>query len=375
MTRIAQAVTARTRARDVNPSRKETDTLEGIVELCDRGERFAAVVVISVEGSTPCKAGSRAVVLADGSILGTVGGGRVEAEAQKRAGEAIETGRPAVFDFELHGRSAAGGEPICGGRMRLLIDPTAAADRAAYAAATTARQHRERGVLVTVVQGTEALNVSTTFQAEQGIPMVEAFPGAEKIQAAMQAERVALFVSERSGGAMRLEVLVEPLVPVPVLLIVGGGHVGQAVAAQGRLVGFAPCIIDDRAEFTGADLYPPGTCMRCGPIAEEVAGFPVAGDTYVVIVTRDHAHDADALAACLGRGAAYIGMIGSRRKVSLLRQSFIQSGRATAEELDSVYAPIGLDIGAVTVPEIATSIAAQLIAVRRTGAGSRMPIE
>jgi xanthine dehydrogenase accessory factor len=147
------------------------------------------------------------------------------------------------------------------------------------------------------------------------------------------------------------------------------------VATQGRLVGFAPCIIDDRAEFTSADLYPPGTTTRCGPIAEEVTGFAFAGDTYVVIVTRDHAHDADALEACLGRGAAYIGMIGSRRKVALLRQDFIESGRATAEEFERVYAPIGLDIGAVTVPEIAASIAAQLIAVRRKGASSRMPIE
>jgi xanthine dehydrogenase accessory factor len=349
--------------------------LGAIADLCEREERFASIVVLSAEGSTPCKAGSRAVVVADGSILGTVGGGRVEAEARQRAGEAIGTGRPAVFDFELHGLSTADGEPICGGRMRLLVDPTAAEDRAAYAAAAAAGRRRERGALVTSIQAPDELNVSTAYHTEQSISRLEAFPGADEIEAAVQAEKARLFVSEQSAGCTRLEVLVEPLLPVPVLLIVGGGHVGQAVAAQGSLVGLAPCVIDDRAEFTNADLYPLGTETRCGPIAEELAAFPVAADTYVVIVTRDHAHDADALEACLGRGAAYVGMIGSRRKVALLRQDFIQSGRANAEDLDGVYAPIGLDIGAVTVPEIAASIVAQLIAVRRTGLASRMPVE
>ena len=112
-----------------------------------------------------------------------------------------------------------------------------------------------------------------------------------------------------------------------------------------------------------------------GPPDEEVAGFPFGADTYVVIVTRGHQHDAEALAACLRRPAAYVGMIGSRRKVALMRQDFVRSGRATAEELGRVYAPIGLDVGAVTVPEIATSIVAQLIAVRRKGSAPRMPTE
>ena len=88
-------------------------------------------------------------------------------------------------------------------------------------------------------------------------------------------------------------------------------------------------------------------------------------NTYVVIVTRGHEKDAEALAACVRRPAAYLGMIGSRRKVALMRKDFLESGRATAEEFDRVYAPIGLDIGAITVPEIAASIVAQLISVRR----------
>ena len=157
------------------------------------------------------------------------------------------------------------------------------------------------------------------------------------------------------------------------LLIVGGGHVGQAVAAQASVVDFEVTVLDDRPEFTAPDLFPEGVATRCGTIAQEVAGFPFSPDTCVVIVTRSHRCDAEALAACLRQPAAYLGMIGSRRKVALMRQDFIESGKATAAEFDRVYAPIGLDIGSVTVPEIAASIVAQLIAVRRTGQAPRIP--
>ena len=159
----------------------------------------------------------------------------------------------------------------------------------------------------------------------------------------------------------------EPLLPKPLLVIVGGGHIGQAVAVQANLVGFEIVVIDDRPEFADPARFPENVTVQCGPIGEQVGDFPIAADTYLVIATRSHQHDAEALAACLHRPAAYIGMIGSRRKVALLRQDFVASGRATDAEFDRVHAPIGLDIGARTVPEIATSIVAQLIAVRRRG--------
>ncbi|MCZ7639802.1 MAG: XdhC family protein [Verrucomicrobia bacterium] len=96
-----------------------------------------------------------------------------------------------------------------------------------------------------------------------------------------------------------------------------------------------------------------------------MAAFPVNPDTYIVLVTRGHRHDAVALEACIHRPAAYLGMIGSERKVGMVKRDFLQSGKATPAEWARVFAPIGLDIGAQTVPEIAASIIAQLIAVRR----------
>jgi len=164
-----------------------------------------------------------------------------------------------------------------------------------------------------------------------------------------------------------LQVFVEPVIPKPLLLIAGGGHIGQALALQSSLVGFDVTVIDDRAEFTDPALYPEGMARRCGDIPEQIAAGPIASDTYIVIVTRGHKLDAEALEACIHAPVAYVGMIGSRRKVALMRQNFIESGIATAEQFDRVFTPIGQDIGAVTVPEIAASITAELIAVRRQG--------
>jgi xanthine dehydrogenase accessory factor len=172
---------------------------------------------------------------------------------------------------------------------------------------------------------------------------------------------------------VHLEVLVEPLIPPPLLVIAGGGHIGQALALQAGLVGFQAVVVDDRSEYVDPSLYPEGTDLRCGDIPRLMAEMPVAADTYIVIVTRGHQQDEQALAACIRRPAAYIGMIGSRRKVAMIRSDMLASGAATEAEFGRVFAPIGLDIGAQTVGEIAASIVAQLVAVRRRGTAPRMP--
>ena len=168
-----------------------------------------------------------------------------------------------------------------------------------------------------------------------------------------------------------MRIFLSPVLPRPVLLIVGGGHVGQAVAVQANVVGFEIVVIDDRPEFTQASLFPAAAKTICSDPARALVELPLDRGTFVVIVTRGHQQDAAALRSCIGHNLAYIGMIGSRRKVPLLRRQFVESGWATPSQFDTVYAPIGLDIGARTVPEIATSIVAQLIQVRRTGSSLR----
>jgi xanthine dehydrogenase accessory factor len=344
-----------------------------IVAFAKSGKPCAAAVVLRDEGSTPRKAATKALIEPGGSIHGTIGGGKVEAETQRLAVEAIRTGRPMVFDVALEGAAAEGDQPICGGSMRILIDP-AAARCAAYAEAVEAERLRRRGVLLTSVrQVASQPEVAVLWFPEDAIPADIGFPGSRALRAALAQQTPAFLAQDAPQASAQRQVLVEPLIPPPLLVIAGGGHIGQALALQAGLVGFAVTVLDDRPEFADPALYPAGVVTRCGDIARELDGFPVAADTFIAIVTRGHEHDRAALAACIRKPAAYIGMIGSRRKVALIRKDLLESGVATEEEFNRVYAPIGLDIGAETVPEIATSIVAQLIAVCRRGESPRFP--
>jgi xanthine dehydrogenase accessory factor len=181
------------------------------------------------------------------------------------------------------------------------------------------------------------------------------------------AQGTAEFFNGQSQSEEDVQGLARPVLPAARLLIAGGGHVGQALATQASLVGFEVIVVEDRQEFAEASRYPSGVTARFGEFTEALAEFPIDQDTYVAIVGRGHPVDMKALVACIESPAAYIGMMGSRRKVSLVRKELIETGRATAEQFARIYAPIGLNIGAETVPEVAASIVAQLVAVRRTG--------
>ena len=351
----------------MDSNHRPTDVCQKVVEFIDSSEVFTVALVMKAEGSTPRKAGVRAIIDQTGKIHGTLGGGIVEAEAQRRAVEACRSKQPVVFDMDLYGVNRAADIPICGGSMRILLDPTAAKDRKSYAGMAEAVRNRQRGVMLTIVRTATQTEVRAQWFVQEAIPSDVAFPGAEKIGSCLTQETPQLFVKPDGGASPTLQVLVEPVIPKPLLLIAGGGHIGQALALQASLVGFDITVIDDRAEFTDPALYLEGTATRCGDIPEQIAAGPIASDTYIVIVTRGHKLDAEALEACIHAPVAYVGMIGSRRKVALMRQNFTESGIATAEQFDRVFTPIGLDIGAVTVPEIAASITAELIAVRRQG--------
>jgi xanthine dehydrogenase accessory factor len=167
---------------------------------------------------------------------------------------------------------------------------------------------------------------------------------------------------QADGAALRLFL---PVLPRPLLIIAGAGHVGQALAAQAALAGFEVAVVDDRPEWIDPANFPAGARLVCAPAAEALAGWPVDRHTFIALVTRGHLPDREALAACVASPAAYIGMIGSKRKVSLVRERLLATGRAGPGDLARVHAPVGLDIGAETAPEIAVSILAQMIAVRR----------
>lgn len=314
----------------------------------DRAQPIATALVVSTTGSTPGRQGWRALIDASGGIHGTLGGGIMEATVQRTAAETLCSGRAALMRLEMDGPGSGDPEPICGGVMRILIDPNPARHRHAFEQASQSQQTRRRGRLITKFDDSPSPEIEVRW-LEDG----------ESTRSETQTD---------SHQACLFEELVAP---PPRVVIFGAGHVGQALARQARLLDFEMAVVDDRPEFTQAALFPPGTTLVCGSPAEAVRQLRLDCDTDVVLVGRGYRQDLEALAACIGETTRSIGMIGSRRKVAVVKRDLIDAGRATPEALERIDAPVGLDIGGVTAAEIAVSVAAQWIESRRGQAGSK----
>ncbi|MCX6335507.1 MAG: XdhC family protein [Bacteroidia bacterium] len=167
----------------------------------------------------------------------------------------------------------------------------------------------------------------------------------------------------KSGSRVSLFFL-EPVFPLPVLVIAGAGHIGKALSHLGRMLDFEVTVIDDRSEFANTENLPDADHIIMKDIGKTMSEINMVSDTYIVIVTRGHKDDAQALKPCIGSGAAYVGMIGSKEKVSRIKAEFIEKQWASEEQWNGIHTPIGLDIKSKTVEEIAISIAAELILVK-----------
>lgn len=288
--------------------------LREAARLQREGRRLRACLIVKNRGSTPQSAGSLMLVDDAAQMRGTVGGGCVEAEVRRRAHQMIATDATGVFTFKLDSDYGWDDGLICGGTIDVAIGRLPdASSLETIASALETREHT----------------------------------------------RLDLFV-ENEHGPMRY---VFDLPPRPRLLIAGAGHIGAAVARHAARMEFAVTLFDDRADLLER-IALPGVRTVAGEIADSLRAAAVDHDTYCIVVTRGHRHDAQALHAVVDRGAKYVGMIGSRRKVKLIFDELRERG-APDHALESVHAPIGLDIGAELVEEIAISILAELIQVRR----------
>ena len=175
---------------------------------------------------------------------------------------------------------------------------------------------------------------------------------------------------ESAGGGY--QVMFELHEPPATLVIVGGGHIGKALATIGDLCGFSVVVVDDRPDYANQERFPEADRVLCGDFAEVLCGLPIDANTYIVTVTRGHKHDEESLRQVVSRGvAAYVGMIGSKRRVAAVLQHLIDDG-LDPEAVRRVHTPIGLDIGAETPEEIAVAIMAEVVQVRRGGSGRPM---
>jgi xanthine dehydrogenase accessory factor len=174
------------------------------------------------------------------------------------------------------------------------------------------------------------------------------------------------------GG--QVDVFIDVVAAPPTLVVAGAGHVAMPVAEIGRLCGFRTVVVDDRADMASAERFPHAERRIAPDLVGALDELTITPQTYIVIVTRGHALDEGALRAVIASPAAYIGMIGSRRKVNATFERLRAQGIEEAL-LSRVRSPIGLDIGAQTPAEIAVSIMSEIILLRRGGSGQPMKLE
>jgi xanthine dehydrogenase accessory factor len=342
-----------------------------LVELIERGERAALATIIESYGSTPQTPGFSALFTAPGLERGTLGGGILEKDAETRAAEALASRDSILYEFTLEADMAALEGAICGGGVRILIDADPARNLPAFQSLVRSLGRRRPGALATaIVREGDQIRVDRLWVPSGSERSIDTQPYAgfrDAIAESLSLREPRLVAAPQHGtpaGPAREELFIEPVSPLPRLVIAGAGHIGAAVTHLGSRLEFEVTVIDDRPEFANPDNLPDADRIIVDDIGRAVGSLDVDPDTYVVIVTRGHRHDGEALRACIASDAAYLGMIGSRNKVALMRDRFIEQGWATAEQWDRVHTPIGLEIHSQTVEEIAVSIAAQLVLER-----------
>jgi xanthine dehydrogenase accessory factor len=352
------------------------DLCTQLVQLLESGEQLAFGVVVETRGSTPQKPGAEALFLRDGRIVGTLGGGCLEAESRRRALLSLDTGEPSLFELHLDEDFGWDDGLVCGGTARVFIQPLGSADLDLFQRLVGLRSERVPVAAAMVVQADCAewvgrrclLDGEQVFATELPAELCRCLHGNAGAALGHEGAHVRSLQLE----SQTVQVFLNPHLPRCTLLIAGAGHIGQALAHLGALTGFDVTVIDDRAEFANRARFPEAREVVVDDIESAVVRYPIDGETYVVIVTRGHRHDAVALRACLDSPAQYLGMIGSRRKIRLIFEQLVEGGYATPERLTEIHTPLGLDIGAVTVEEIAVSIIAEMIAVRRKGTADRV---
>ena len=253
------------------------DLYDEIVRLRKLGQKCAVATIVQVNGSIPSFESAKILVREDGSFMGTVGGGCVEAEVWNAAREVIETEKPRHLSFSL-GQDAAYDEGlICGGQLNIFV---------------------------------------------------------------------------------------EPVIPQPRAFIFGGGHVSKGISKIATLAGFSTSIIDNREAFANAERFPEAEATYAEEYEDVFEKLPVNSSSYIIIVTRGHRDDMRVLRWAVNTQARYIAMIGSKRKTISVVHELEKEG-IPREAFEKVFAPMGLEIGAEMPEEIAISVVAEMIAVRR----------
>lgn len=346
--------------------------------LSNRGEEFVIATVVHTKGSTPQKPGAALLVRSDGSTVGTLGGGCVEGDIWFAAKEALrERSLPFYKEYYLNEDIAARDGLVCGGSMFFAIDPVI--DPAGHSKTDQAIADAYDGgpsvALVSLVKSSRLQVGATILVRENGD--CEGTLGDASLDKKSIAAATAVMPmgrSKRITTAHGDEVFVEGYTSPALIVLVGGGHVNLQVARVAEIAGFRVMVTDDRQEYADAERFSMAEAVRVSAYSDGLDDFPITPNTAIVVGSRGHHFDDQALEAALNTRAGYVGLLGSKRKTILIYEALLKRGVAR-ERLESVRSPIGLDLGGRTPEEIAISIVSEIIAFRNDKSGSPMKIE
>jgi xanthine dehydrogenase accessory factor len=314
---------------------------QAAANLIRQSRSGALATVARVRGSTPVPAGTKMLVGAEGRLIGSVGGGCVEADVIEAALRAQAEHRPALLTHHLNADLAGDLGLSCGGTVDIFVEPLMADE--AYVRVLEIVATAESGLVRTAT--------------EWGDGPVKTF---EPVALGGGASGAAATLT-RDGRFME-----ERLMPAPRVFVFGAGHVGSAIARAAEAAGFRVIVIDDRTEYADAARFSEGTAVLNADIDAALSRYPLTAADAVVIATRGHRNDAVILECVAMSPAGYVGLLGSKRKKAVVTKGLTAAG-VPAESLERVRVPVGLAIGAVTPEEIAVSVVAELIAWRRGG--------
>lgn len=322
-----------------------------------RSERVAALATVSRQrGSLPMAGDAKMLVTEDGGRWGTVGGGCVEADVTEQALTVARERLPNRVRHTLNAEVAGDIGLSCGGTAEFFLEPLVAQAADLYAAVADGLERRTPTTVMTGVDWTTGARKTARVGACT-LAIGDRYP---EPAPSWDGSREAVFVDAEQ------DVLVERLRRVPRVIIFGAGHVGAEIAKVAHGAGFHVVITDDREEFANRERVPWANQVIAEGFRTVLERFQFDEDDFVLATTRGHSYDAYIVERTAGSRAAYVGMLGSRRKRAVIWRALEEAG-ISRDKLERVRSPIGLEIGADTPAEIAVSVVAELIRMRRLG--------
>ena len=350
------------------------DIYQEILNAQHQGSSSALATVVSVKGSTPRAEGSQMLIKQDGAIVGSIGGGCLEAMVWEAARKSLKTGLPKIIDYDLTGRTDTPEGLICGGIMKVFVDvigPKPALN--VFEEIARIKNEGSASVLATLVSDEGRVSWAETPRIlirEDSSTLASLGDSSLNLETQRASGEILksatskLLELRKTGQTVPSLVFVESITPQPTVYLFGAGHIGFAVSKIAKMTGFRVSVIDDRPAYASAARFPEADEFFVEDPADMVPRLNLNKVSYLVIACRGHLEDQRVLAQVVNTPAGYIGMIGSRKKTKTVFSNLKAEG-VTQAALDRIHSPIGLPIATETPEEIAVSIMAEIIDVRR----------